>query len=139
VAKQKERYGAWGEAMMNAWVEGDVEAAMEGWAEDCTTTAVDPFGNHRTSQGLEAVRQGLEHMATKWSNRKLIENKVLSANKKRGILHTWTSWTSGDGQEMACTFINILSLDKNDRCSKYTEWNVVKKKKDEAPPSGEQE
>ena len=126
MVKQKDRYKAWGEALMNAWLEGDVEAEMDLWAEDCTYTAVDPFGEHSTAQGRDALRQGSENMAANWSNKKLIEHKVLSANKERGIFHTWVSWTSKDGREMACTYINIVSLDENDQCTKYTEWNVAK-------------
>ena len=136
MAKQKDRYKAWGEASMNAWLEEDVEAQMELWAEDCTYTAVDPFGEHSMFQGREAFRQSFERMSANWSNKKLIENEILSANKERGIFHTWVSWTAKDGKEWACTYINIVSLDENDQCTEYTEWNVVKAKEDEAEDSG---
>ena len=135
MAKQKERYKAWGEAHMNAWVKGDVEAEMDFWAEDCAYMSVNPFGEHSAVQGREAIRQDFESMSANWSNKKLMENEVLSANKERGIFHTWVSWTSKDGKEWACTYINIVSLDENDKCTKYTEWNVVKAKEYEAEDS----
>jgi len=135
VGKQKDRYKAWGDASMKAWQEDDVEAQMELWADGCTYTAAHPFGEHSESQGLEAFRRSFEGMTANWSDKKLIENQLLSANKERGIFHTWQSWVSKDGSEWACTFINIVSLDENDRCTKYKEWNVAKTREDEAKDS----
>jgi len=135
VAKQKERYKAWGKAYTSAWVSGDVEAMMDCWAQDCIHIAFDPFGDHRITQGREALRELYADKAANRSNKKLIEHEVLSANKERGIFHTWVSWTTKDGEEWACTHINIVHLDENDRCAKYTEWNVAwaKEEQTESP------
>lgn len=132
MAKQKERYKAWAAAYAKAWVAGDVEAMMACWAQECSHTAVDPFGEHGTTTGREAIRALYANKSASRDNRKLIEHEVLSANKKRGILHRWVSWTSENGQEWACTHINIVHLDKNDQCTKYREWNVAWPKEDEA-------
>ena len=32
---------------------------------------------------------------------------------------------------MACNYISIIKLDRNDRCIDYSEWNVVKAKEEE--------
>jgi len=128
MGKQKDRYQAWADAHMQAWIEGDVEARLDLYTENSTYLAMHPFGDHTTAEGLEAMRRGEEAMAANWSDKKVIENEVLSANKERGILHTWVSWTAKDGQEWACTYINIIHLDENDNCTSYTEWNVVEAK-----------
>ena len=132
MGKQTDRYQAWGDAHIQAWVAGDVDAVMDSYAENCTRIAMNPFGDHWTFKGKEAIRQVIEGMAKKWSDKKVIENEVLSANKERGILHTWTSWTRKDGKQAACTYINIIHLDKNDKCTNYTEWDVVMVKEEEA-------
>jgi len=48
-----------------------------------------------------------------------------------GILRAWVSWTDKDGQQWACNYINIVSLDENDKCTKYMEWNVADVKEKE--------
>jgi hypothetical protein len=130
MGKQIDRYQAWADAHIQAWAEGDVDAGMDSYSENCTYTAMNPFGDHRTVEGHEAMRQGEVAMAENWSDKKVIKNEVLSANNERGILHTWVSWTVKDGKEWACTFINIIHLDENDKCTKYIEWNVAKVKED---------
>ena len=132
MGKQKDRYRRWGEAEMNAWLLGDVEASVDCFSEDCTRVSVNPFGNHKIIQGREALREAYGDKASYWYNRKLISFEVLSANKERGILHSWKSWTNKEGQDMACNYISIIKLDRNDRCTDYSEWNVVKAKEEEA-------
>jgi hypothetical protein len=130
VAKQKKRYQAWSDTAINAWVEGDVEAAVNSWADECTRTGADPFGEHWTIQGRDALREVFAGWSENWSNKKVIKNEVLSANKERGILHTWLSWTNKNGKDVACTYICIVRLDQNDKCTEYREWNVVETKED---------
>ncbi len=130
MGKQKDRYQTWADDHIQAWAGGDVAAGLDGYAENCTYTAMNPFGDHKKFEGHEAWRRSEEGMAANWSNKKIIKNEVLSANKERGILHTWVSWTTRDDKEWACTFINIIHLDENDKCTKYTEWNVAEAKKD---------
>lgn len=136
MGKQIDRYQAWGDAHIQAWAEGDVDAQMDSYTENCTRIAMNPFGDHWTVEGKEAIRQVIEGMATNWSDKKVLENQVLSANKERGILHTWCSWTTKDGKQAACTYINIIHLDENDKCTKYTEWDVVETKEEEAEDAG---
>ena len=136
MVKQKERYRIWEESFAKAWVSGDMEAMMACWAEECSHTAVDPFGEHKTTTGREAIRALYAQKAASREDKKLIEHEVLSANKERGILHRWVSWTNEDGQEWACTHINIVQLDEHDRCTKYTEWNVAGPKEDEVTGLG---
>jgi ketosteroid isomerase-like protein len=130
VGKQKDRYQAWSEAAINAWVNGDVEAALDGWAEDCIRIGVDPFGDDWTINGRDALREAYQGWSENWSDKKVIYNEVLSANKERGILNTWLRWTNKDRKEMSCTFICIVKLDENDQCREYREWNVVRAKED---------
>ena len=126
MGKQKDRYRAWGEAEMNAWLAGDVEASVDCFSEDCSRVSVDPFGNHRIIHGREALREAYHQKSSDWHNKKLISIEVLSAKKERAILNSWKSWTNSVGQEMACNYINIVKLDQNDRCTEYMEWKVVK-------------
>jgi ketosteroid isomerase-like protein len=130
VAKQRKRYQEWSNTVINALVEGDVEAAMNGWAEDCIRIGVDPFEEHWIIKGRDALREAFENWAENWSNTKVIKTEILSAHKARGIFNTWLSWTNSEGKNMSCTFICIVNLDKNDKCTEYREWNVVRAKEE---------
>ena len=132
MGKQKDRYKAWAEAEMNAWLSGDIDASVACFAENCSRVAVNPFGKHRKIQGLDALRETYHDKATNWRNKNLISFEVLSANKVRGIIHSWKSWTNQGGRDMACTYINIVKLDEDNRCTEYKEWNVVRTKEEEA-------
>jgi len=132
MGKQKKRYRSWGEAEMNAWLSGDVETSVDCFSEDCARVSVNPFGNHRIIQGREALRAAYGDKASGWHNRKFISFEVLSANKERAVLHSWKSWTNNEGQDMACNYISVVKLDRNDRCTDYSEWNVVMARINEA-------
>lgn len=51
MTKQEERYKAWVEASEKAFLEGDVDAQVSIWAEDCTRTAIAAFGDIIRSRG----------------------------------------------------------------------------------------
>ena len=99
---------------------------MACWAQDCCHISIDPFGEHRTTRRRKAIRELYENKSANWRDKKLNERQVLSANKERGILNTWVSWTAKDGQEWACNYISMIHLDEQNKCAKYTEWNVAR-------------
>lgn len=55
-----------------------------------------------------------------------MKNELLSATEEKGIGNAVVRWTGGDEQEWACNYIYVITLDENNRCVSYTEWNVVK-------------
>ncbi|MCP4210005.1 MAG: nuclear transport factor 2 family protein [Halieaceae bacterium] len=130
MGKQKDRYHAWGYAHHQAWAAGDVDAVMDTYAESSIMISMSPFGDHWTAEGKEAIREVWEG-TPKLSDKKIIEIDVLSANKERGIVHGWTSWTSEDGKKWACTHIMIVHLDENDKCTKQQDWDLAKEEEAE--------
>ena len=126
MTKLEERYKAWSEASEKAFLKGDVDAQVSLWAEDCTRTAIDAFGDHHTIQGREAIRISAEGWAKGFTNPKLLKNELLSATEERGIGNADVRWTGSDGKEWACNYIYMITLDEQGRCVSYTEWNVVK-------------
>jgi len=132
MGKQKDRYGKWAETEMNAWLSGDVEASVACYSDDCTRISVNPFGDDTIIQGSEAIRTAYADKAANWQNKQLISFEVLSANKEQPIFHAWKSWTTVEGKEKACTYIQIVKLDRKNRCTEYREWNVVKVRDEEA-------
>lgn len=123
----EKRYKAWSEAMLKTAIHGDVDAQVSIWAEDCTRTAIDAFGEHDMIQGRDAIREAAKSWAS-WKDLRILKNEILSAGEEKGIGNAVVRWTGGDGKEWSCDFIYMITLDKNDRCVSYTEWNVVKPK-----------
>ncbi|HSG44754.1 MAG TPA: hypothetical protein VLA72_16525 [Anaerolineales bacterium] len=128
MTKLEERYKTWIEASEKAFLEGDVDARVALWAEDCTRTVIDAFGEHRTIQGQEAIRKAAEGAAAGTLNRIVLKNELLSATDEKGIGNAEIRWTDTDGKEWACNYIYLITLDENNRCVSYTEWNVVNAK-----------
>ena len=126
MTKLEERYKAWTDAESQALIKGDVDALVSLWAQDCRHTAIDAFGEHHTIQGREAIRKAAEGWVNDLSNPRLLKNVLLSASDEKGIGNAEVRWTGSDGKEWACNYIYMISLDEQDRCVSYTEWNVVK-------------
>lgn len=127
---QHERYLAWSQASINAFVDRDVDMQVSLWNKACTRTAIDAFGDDNTVQGREALRK----MAQKWAtvdSLRLLKNELLSATEEQGIGNALVRWKEGEGKEYACNSIYIVTLDDEDRCVSYTEWNVVKSRERE--------
>jgi hypothetical protein len=122
---QKARYQAWSDSIMQAWSEGDTSSIDNLWAEKCTRTSIDAFTDHDTISGRDDLRDLLIRWASGMKNPRLLKNEILSASEEKGIGNAKVGWTTGDGKEWACDFIYLISLDENDRCVSYTEWNVV--------------
>jgi hypothetical protein len=126
MGKQKKRYLAWAESEMDAWLAGDVESSVACFSADGARISLDPFGDHSIVQGGQALRKAYEEKAANWHNKKVISLEVLSANEQRAVIHAWKSWTTSEGEEKACTYIQLVKLDKRDQCTEYREWNMVK-------------
>lgn len=124
----EERYRTWGDAMLQAFADGDVEVMASKWAEDGSWTSIDPFGEHRTRQGREAIYEAMQEMFAQTEQRHVLKNELLSATEERGILNAWVEWKAEDGAEVACNFIYVVALDEDDRSISYQEWNVVDSK-----------
>lgn len=138
MTKLEERYKAWSESSFKAFLEGDVDAQVSLWAEDCTRTAIESFGEHHTIQGREAIRKEAEGWAAGAAgseNLRLLKNERLSATEEKGIGNAVVRWTGRDGKEWACNFIYMITLADEGHCKSYTEWNVVNAR--EAQPSDE--
>ena len=125
MTKQEERYAAWSNAELQTIVDGDVEANVSLWAEDCTYTEIDAFGAHNTMHGREAIRNYIEGWVS-IKNFRVLKNEVLSASEEKGICNHVVRWTGADGKEWSCDSVYMITLDTDDRCVSYTEWNVVK-------------
>ncbi len=134
MTNQEERYQAWAEASFKTFVEGDVDAQVSLWAEDCTHTAIDAFGQHATRRGKAAVREAAEGWASGMHRPRLLKNELLSASEERGIGNAVLRWSGSDGKEWACNFIYMITLDQAGRCVTYMEWNVVESR-EKLPPS----
>jgi len=121
-------YNTWREASFQAVINGDVDRQVSLWAEGCTRKAIDAFGDHHVIQGKEGIRE----LYNNWKSVKdwhLLYNELLSASKERGIGNAEVRWKNKDGEEYACNFIYMISLDEDGRCVSYTEWNVVRSRK----------
>lgn len=123
----EKRYKTLSEAMFKTFVEGDVEAQVSLWAEGCTRTSIDAFGEHSVIQGQDAIREAAKGWAS-WKDLRLLKNEILSTSEEKGIGNAVVRWTGSDGREWSCDFIYVITLDENDRCVSYIEWNVVKPK-----------
>lgn len=119
------RYKVWSDTCFQAFMEGDVERQVSFWAENCTRTAIDAFGEHHVVHGLEQIRKLAEGWATAKDTR-LLKNELLCASEERGIGNAEVRWKGKDRQEYACNFIYMLTLDEDGRCVSYIEWNVVR-------------
>lgn len=126
MTKLEERYKAWFDASNKILVAGDVDTYVSLWAEDCTRTTIDAFGDHHTIQGREAIRKEAEGWVAGMNNPQLLKNELLSATVEKGIGNAVVRWTLNDGREASCDFIYVITLDENGQCVSYTEWNVVK-------------
>jgi hypothetical protein len=124
----EQRYKTWGDAMLQAFADGDVEVTASKWAEDGSYTSIDPFGEHITRQGREAIYEAMEEMFARTEQRHVLKNELLSAADERGILNAWVKWKAEDSAEVSCNFIYIVALDEDNRCISYQEWNVVDSK-----------
>ena len=129
MTKQEERYLAWSNALFGGLLDGDVDAQVALWAEDCTHTEIDAFGEHHTVQGRAAIRKLAEDWVT-WKNFRVLKDEVLIASEEKGVGNAVVRWTSSDGKEMSCDHIYMITLDSDDRCVSYTEWNVVRAKEE---------
>jgi len=121
----EKRYQVWSDAMFEAFVEGDVDAMVLLWAEDCTRTAIDAFGDHSVGRGKGEIREAAEGWASGFISPELLKNEILSANEEKGIGNAVIRWKGGDEKEWACNFMYVITLDEDSRCVSYTEWNVV--------------
>jgi len=126
--KPENRYLAWSQAVFQAFTDGDTEGQLAHWAENCTRTAIDPFGEHHVVKGKDAILELAEIWATV-NDMRLLKNEILSVSDERGIGNANVRWTGKDGEEYACNFIYIITLDEEDKCTNYTEWNVVRSRK----------
>ena len=124
ITKQEERYKAWSESAFKAFIEGDVDVPQTLLAENYKWMNIDAFGEHHISQGPEAI---LQMTAENWGmkNPRLLKNELICASKEKGVFNAIIRWTDGDNKEWASDFIYVITLDENDRCTSYTEWNVV--------------
>ena len=124
--KLEERYNAWIDASFKAIIQGDVDTQTSLWAENCTRTEIEAFGDHYTIQGKDAIRKESEGLVTVFTNPKIVKNELLSASQEKGIGNAVVRWTTKDGREASCNFIYVITLDEEGHCVSYTEWNVVK-------------
>ena len=58
------RYKNWSEAAFKAFLESDVGAQVSIWAEGCTRTAIDAFGEHAVIHGQDAIREAAKNWAS---------------------------------------------------------------------------
>jgi len=121
----EERYRMWSDAMMKAFIDGDGDKQATLWADNYKWMNIDAFGNHHTRQGKEEIRKGTPE---NWGmiNPHLLKNELICANKEKGVFNAIIRWIGHDGKEWATNFIYVVTLDENDCCVSYTEWNVMK-------------
>ena len=128
MTKLEKRYQTWGDASFEAYVKEDVEAEVSLWAENCTFTVIDAFGEHQIIQGKAAHRKYVEDWVSRTNNFQILKNEILSASQEKGIGNAIVRWTGSDGNEFSCNFIYMMTLDADNRCTSFAEWNVVKKR-----------
>lgn len=124
--KGDNRYQKISDAMFQSWTKGDSVTAESLWAENATRLAVDPFDQNEPLRGRAAIIEALE--AWKDSHAKILKNKILCSNSDYGIGNARAQWKGQDGNIWACDFIYKITLDSNDQCVAYQEWNVVRSK-----------
>ena len=122
----KKRYQSWSDSSFNAYVEEDVEAEVSLWAEDCTFTVIDAFGEHQIRKGIAAHRKYVEDWVANTNDFRLLKNDILSASEEKGIGNAVVRWTGSNGKEWGCDFIYQVSLDADGRATSFKEWNVVR-------------
>ena len=121
----EKRYKMWGDAMMKAFIDGDGDKQISFWTDNYKWMNIDAFGEHHIRQGWDAIRQGTPE---NWgmNNLRLLKNELICASEEKGVFNAIIRWTDGDNKEWASDFIYVITLDENDRCTSYTEWNVVR-------------
>lgn len=123
MTKGKDRYQKWSDAAFQSWANGDSATAESLWAENATRLAVDPFDENEPLRGRTTIIETLK--AWKVSDAKILKNKILCSNSDYGIGNARAQWKGQDGKIWACDFIYKITLDSNEQCTSYQEWNVV--------------
>jgi hypothetical protein len=125
MGQNEDRYQTRSKAVYQALVDGDVQAVASQWVEDGAYISTEPFGNHRTLRGRKALTEAMVDFVTQTRNRRVLQNELLSATVERGIFNIWLKWERENGTEYACNFIVVTTLDADDRCVSFQEWNVA--------------
>jgi ketosteroid isomerase-like protein len=125
MGQNEDRFQAWSNVVYQALVDGDVPGVVSQWAEDGAYISTTPFGDHRTLRCHRAIGEAMEAFVTQTRNRRVLQNELLSATADRGIFNIRLTWEGEEGTEYACNFIVVTTLDADDRCDSFQEWNVA--------------
>lgn len=126
MTSNEDRYKNFMDVLLQALSDDDVDAWEAGWADDCTHQEIDPFDEGPYLRGRAAMRKLGESYVGKGF--RVLKNEMLSSDAERGIGNARVTWTGTDGRQRACDFIYRITLDADDRCTSYEEWNVVRAK-----------
>ena len=118
------QYQAWSDGCFKAFAEGDVEKQMGMWAENCTHTIIDAFGEHHVKKGRAAMRESAENWGTV-KTIQVLKNEIFGVGDGEGIGNAEVRWTTSDGKDWACNFVYVITLNGKGQCAAYKEWNVV--------------
>ena len=119
------RYKPFMDRSMKALSDGDVDTFTSLWSEDCSHQSIDPFDQGEIVQWRKAMRA----YAGAWSgvvNFQVLKNQILSVDSEGSIGNARIKWTTNDGTQWACDFIYQITLNADNLCTSYKEWNVVR-------------
>ena len=129
MTKSDDRYQARSDAAFQSWADGDSAIQESLWAEDATRLSVHPFDKSETALGRTAIMTKFNEW--KVSGAQMLKNEILSSGLDYGIGNARAEWKEKDGKIWACDWIYKITLDSNDQCTSYQEWNVVQSKEAE--------
>ena len=120
-----ERYKTWSDASIKAWCNKDVNAQLLLFVEHSSYQAADPFDQNEILRGKSALRDYLQSFSS-IKDACMLKNEILSSSADVGIGNARVSWKSESDQTWACDFIYVITLNLDDQCTSYKEWNVVR-------------
>lgn len=129
MSKHEDRYQAWSDTAFQSWADGNSDIQEFLWAEDATRLSIHPFDESDTTRGRSAIMERFNQW--KVSDAKMLKNEILSSGPDYGIGNARAEWQEKDGKIWACDWIYKITLDSNDQCTSYQEWNVVHSKEAE--------